>query len=115
MSSQNNDTTTTNNNNKENAARRRSSTALASMGNFDNEPVDRSSETVLTRKQKRANRRSTLRMQSEVAPFLGMDFDDEEHEVKETQKKGKKKEDEMKEDDSEKKDDKGEGEAEKEK
>ncbi|KAF5546960.1 hypothetical protein FPHYL_10367 [Fusarium phyllophilum] len=90
MPSQNNDTTNT----KENAGRRRSSTVLASMGNFDNEPVDRSSENVLTRKQKRANRRSTLRMQSEVAPFLGMDFDDEEDEVKEADKSGKVKEDE---------------------
>jgi pheromone shutdown protein TraB len=89
----------------ESAGRRHSSTVLASMGNFDNEPVDRSSETVLTRKQKRANRRSTLRMQSEVAPFLGMDFDDED-EVKETGKAGKKKEEEMK------KEEKDEGEAE---
>ncbi|KAF5646817.1 hypothetical protein F52700_1725 [Fusarium sp. NRRL 52700] len=108
MPSKNNDTTNT----KENAGRRRSSTVLASMGNFDNEPVDRSSETVLTRKQKRANRRSTLRMQSEVAPFLGMGFSDEEDakdEVKEVKQAEDKKEDE------EKKDGKGEDEAEKEK
>ncbi|KAG7411338.1 hypothetical protein Forpe1208_v010011 [Fusarium oxysporum f. sp. rapae] len=90
MSSQNNDTANT----KENAGRRRSSTALASMGNFNNEPVDRSSETVLTRKQKRANRRSTLRMQFEVAPFLGIDFDDEEdakEDKKPEEQKGEKK------------------------
>ncbi|KAF4946395.1 hypothetical protein FGADI_11220 [Fusarium gaditjirri] len=65
--------------NKEtNGSRRRSSASLATMGNFGNEPVDRSSETVMTRKQKRANRRSTLRLQSEVAPFLGMELDDED-------------------------------------
>ncbi|KAF5554030.1 hypothetical protein FNAPI_6574 [Fusarium napiforme] len=97
MSAQNSDTTNT----KENAGRRRSSTVLASTGNFDNEPVDRSSETVLTRKQKRANRRSTLRMQSEVAPFLGMDFDDED-EAQETEKAGKKKDEEMKDEKDEK-------------
>ncbi|EWG46259.1 hypothetical protein FVEG_06808 [Fusarium verticillioides 7600] len=97
MSAQNNDTTNT----VESAGRRRSSTVLASMGNFGNEPVDRSSETVLTRKQKRANRRSTLRMQSEVAPFLGMGFDDED-EVKETEKAGKKKDEEMKDENDEK-------------
>ncbi|CZR40975.1 uncharacterized protein FPRO_10564 [Fusarium proliferatum ET1] len=115
MSSQNNTTTT--NNNKENAARCRSSTALASMGNFDNEPVDRSSETVLTRKQKRANRRSTLRLQSEVAPFLGMGFSDEEDAKDETRVEAKevKQAKEMKEDESEKKGYKDEGEAEKEK
>ncbi|KAL9565924.1 hypothetical protein ACKAV7_010106 [Fusarium commune] len=90
MSSQINDTANT----KENAGRRRSSTALASMGNFNNEPVDRSSETVLTRKQKRKNRRSTLRMQFEVAPFLGIDFDDEEdakEDKKPEEQKGEKK------------------------
>ncbi|KAF5684211.1 hypothetical protein FCIRC_4041 [Fusarium circinatum] len=113
MSCQNNDTT----NAKENAGRRRSSTVLASTGNFDNEPVDRSSETVLTRKQKRANRRSTLRMQSEVAPFLGMDFSDEEDGKDKTRVEDKKEdeqENEMKDDES-KKDGKDEAEAEKEK
>ncbi|CEI68441.1 hypothetical protein FVEN_g5400 [Fusarium venenatum] len=50
----------------------------ASMGNFGNDNVDRSEETVLTRKQKRLQRRETLRLQAEVAPFLGMDLDDEE-------------------------------------
>ncbi|KAK2672365.1 hypothetical protein RAB80_012444 [Fusarium oxysporum f. sp. vasinfectum] len=106
MSSQGTNTSST----KENAgSRRRSSATLATTGNFDNEPVDRSAETAVSRKQKRANRRSTLRMQSEVAPFLGMDLDDEEDEAKES-----KKVDEKKEKDSEQKNDE-ENEAEKEK
>ncbi|KAG4282985.1 hypothetical protein FPRO06_09658 [Fusarium proliferatum] len=88
----------------------------ASMGNFGNEPIDRSSETVTTRKQKRANRRSTLRLQSEVAPFLGMGFSDEEDAKDEARVEAKelKQAKEMKEDESEKKDDKDDGEAEKE-
>ncbi|XEV05305.1 hypothetical protein FSHL1_010592 [Fusarium sambucinum] len=56
----------------------------ASMGNFGNDNVDRSEETVLTRKQKRLQRRETLRLQAEVAPFLGMDLDGEEEEEEET-------------------------------
>ncbi|RBA16128.1 hypothetical protein FPRO05_11978 [Fusarium proliferatum] len=81
----------------------------ASMGNFGNEPIDRSSETGTTRKQKRANRRSTLRLQSEVAPFLGMGFSDEEDAKDETRVEAK----EVKQA-KEKKDDKDEGEATKE-
>ncbi|KAK2693800.1 hypothetical protein QWA68_008379 [Fusarium oxysporum] len=105
MSSQGTNTAST----KENAgSRRRSSATLATTGSFDNEPVDRSAETAVSRKQKRANRRNTLRMQSEVAPFLGMDLDDEEDEAKES-----KKVDEKKEKDSEQKNDE-ENEAEKE-
>ncbi|KAF5649291.1 uncharacterized protein FTJAE_1033 [Fusarium tjaetaba] len=71
--------------------RRRSS---ATMGNVANEPVDRSAQTAVSRKQKRANRRSTLRMQSEVAPFLGMYLHNEEDEAKERNKADDKKEEE---------------------
>ncbi|KAM0303825.1 hypothetical protein HYE67_003904 [Fusarium culmorum] len=59
-----------------NGASRRQS--QASMGNFGNESLDRSEETVLTRRQKRQQRRETLRLQAEVAPFMGMDLDDDE-------------------------------------
>ncbi|EYB29668.1 hypothetical protein FG05_12783 [Fusarium graminearum] len=59
-----------------NGASRRQS--QASMGNFGNESLDRSEETVLTRRQKRQLRRETLRLQAEVAPFMGMDLDDDE-------------------------------------
>ncbi|KAG5799877.1 hypothetical protein H9Q69_001081 [Fusarium xylarioides] len=95
-------------------SRRRSS---ATMGNFANEPVDRSAETSVSRKQKRANRRSTLRMQSEVAPFLGMYLDDEEDEAKECKTADEEKEketEEQKDEQSEQKDEE-EKEAEKEK
>ncbi|KAF5721986.1 hypothetical protein FMUND_3346 [Fusarium mundagurra] len=101
MSPQDNDTKDTT------GSRRRSSAALATMGNFDNEPVDRSAETAVSRKQKRANRRSTLRMQSEVAPFLGMCLDDEEDEVKE-RKKADEKEKEKEKEKEEKKDEENE-------
>ncbi|KAF4428277.1 hypothetical protein FACUT_9405 [Fusarium acutatum] len=89
----------------------------ASMGNFGNEPIDRSAENVMTRKQKRANRRSTLRMQSEIAPFLGMDFNDEEDAKDKTQVGSKKEAEQEKEtkDDESKNDGKDEDEAEKEK
>lgn len=50
----------------------------AAMGNFGNDDVDRSEETILTRRQKRQLRRQTLRNQAEIAPFLGMDLFDEE-------------------------------------
>ncbi|QPC79019.1 hypothetical protein HYE68_009771 [Fusarium pseudograminearum] len=59
-----------------NGASRRQSQAY--MGNFGNESLDRSEETVLTRRQKRQLRRETLRLQAEVAPFMGMDLGDEE-------------------------------------
>ncbi|EKJ73657.1 hypothetical protein NXS19_009382 [Fusarium pseudograminearum] len=59
-----------------NGASRRQS--QASMGNFGNESLDRSEETVLTRRQKRQLRRETLRLQAEVAPFMGINLDDEE-------------------------------------
>ncbi|PNP81695.1 hypothetical protein FNYG_04721 [Fusarium nygamai] len=114
MSPQDNNTANT----KETAgSRRRSSATLATMGNFDNEPVDRSAETAVSRKQKRANRRSTLRMQSEVAPFLGMYLDDEEDEAKERKKAGeeKEKEKEEKKDEQNEQKDEEEDEAEKEK
>ncbi|KAF5020375.1 hypothetical protein F66182_7603 [Fusarium sp. NRRL 66182] len=58
------------------------SSARRSMGNFANEEVDRSEAAAQTRKQKRQERRQTLRNQSEVAPFLGMDLSDEETEKK---------------------------------
>ncbi|KAF5578608.1 hypothetical protein FPCIR_11501 [Fusarium pseudocircinatum] len=95
--------------------RRRSSTTLATMGNVANEPVDRSAETAISRKQKRANRRSTLRMQSEVAPFLGMYLDDEEDEAKECKKADEKKEKEEKKDEENEQKDDEETETEKEK
>ncbi|QGI66859.1 hypothetical protein CEK27_010830 [Fusarium fujikuroi] len=110
MSSQNTNTAEI----KESAGSRRRSSAT--MGNFANEPVDRSAETAVSRKQKRANRRSTLRMQWEVAPFLGMDLDDEKDEAKEIKKASEKKEKEneqKKAEENEQKDDE-ENEAEKE-
>ncbi|KAF5967045.1 hypothetical protein FBULB1_11374 [Fusarium bulbicola] len=111
MSSQDN---TTANTKDITGSRRRSS---ATMGNVANELVDRSAETAVSRKQKRANRRSTLRMQSEVAPFLGMYLDDEEDEAKERQKADEKKENENKvkkdEEDEQKGDEENEAEKEK--
>ncbi|KAF5691294.1 hypothetical protein FDENT_3448 [Fusarium denticulatum] len=98
MSSQNNNAANTMDTT---GSRRRSSTTLATMGNVANEPVDRSAETAVSRKQRRANRRSTLRMQSEVAPFLGMYLDDEEDEAKERKKADEKKEKEEKEEKNE--------------
>ncbi|RGP60234.1 hypothetical protein FLONG3_10951 [Fusarium longipes] len=59
----------------------------AYMGNVANDAVDRSEETVVSRRQKRQQRRQTLRNQAEVAPFLGMDLGDEE-EVKDKKKDG---------------------------
>ncbi|KAF9784142.1 hypothetical protein IL306_008344 [Fusarium sp. DS 682] len=66
----------------------------AVLGNFANDEVDRSVETVMTRKQKRQQRRQTLRMQSEIAPFMGMDLggDDEVHKDMEKEKNDEKKE-----------------------
>ncbi|SCO52570.1 uncharacterized protein FFMR_11092 [Fusarium fujikuroi] len=95
MSSQNTNTAEI----KESAGSRRRSSAT--MGNFANEPVDRSAETAVSRKQKRANRRSTLRMQWEVAPFLGMDLDDEKDEAKEKENEQKKAEENEQKDDEE--------------
>ncbi|KAF4965454.1 hypothetical protein FSARC_6756 [Fusarium sarcochroum] len=53
-------------------------TASTSMGNFGNGQVDRSEATTTTRRQQRQQRRQTLRNQSEIAPFMGMDLGDGE-------------------------------------
>ncbi|KAG8668593.1 hypothetical protein FPOAC2_07892 [Fusarium poae] len=74
----------------------------ASMGNFGNENVDRSEEIVLTKKQKRLQRRENLRLQAEVAPFLGMELDDEDTEEKGETKTEEKVEEEKKEEKNDK-------------
>ncbi|KAF4423680.1 hypothetical protein F53441_14268 [Fusarium austroafricanum] len=63
----------------------------AAMGNRGNTEVDRSHETAMSRREKRKQRRETLRNQAELVGNFGLDSDDEDS--KKDDKKGKQKED----------------------